>query len=140
MKHQAICGLVALLISTATPAWSGEPDIKAAQGAIASQIEAFKAGENDKAFSYAAPSIAMMFPTVDAFMTMVEGGYKPVQKPQQFSFGRARELGSQQIMQEVLVTGPDGKDYMAVYQLLRQRDGSWKISGVSLAPAPTSSI
>jgi hypothetical protein len=121
-------------------AHAGEAEINAAQSTISSQIEAFKAGDNAKAFSYADPSIAMLFPNVEAFMTMVEGGYRPVQKPEQYSFGRTRELGGRQIVQEVIVTGPDGKDYMAVYQLLLQADGSWKISGVSLTAAPTSSI
>ncbi len=140
MIRPTVLALIALVAVTTPGALAGEAEVNSAKEAISSQIEAFKAGENDKAFSYAAPSTAMMFPNVEAFMAMVEHGYKPVQRPQQYSFGRSRELGTRQIMQEVLVTGPDGKDYLAIYQMILQQDGTWKISGVSLAPAPTSTI
>lgn len=130
----------AAVLAISGAAFAGEAEVTSAQNTISSQIEAFKADQNDKAFSFADPTIATMFPTVEAFMAMVESGYKPVQKPEQYSFGRSKELGDRQIMQEVLVTGPDGKDYMAVYQLIRQPDGSWKISGVSLSAASTNTI
>ena len=32
----------------------------------------------------------------------------------------------------VLVTGPDGKQWIAEYTLQRQPDGSWKINGCKL--------
>lgn len=36
-----------------------------------------------------------------------------------------------------MVTGPDGKDYEAVYTLELQQDGTYKITGVSLQQAQT---
>lgn len=127
---------IALIIVLFLPvgvAAAGETEIRAAQNTITAQIEAFRAGDDQAAYSHAAPNIVRIFPDVGSFMTMVERGYRPVQKPASYGFGRSRELNSDHIVQEVHITGPDGKEYSAVYQLLRQSDGSWKISSVSLA-------
>ena len=114
------------------PALAGEAEIKGAQSAITGQIEAFKAGENDKAYGYAAPTIKRIFPTLESFMRMVTGAYSPVYKPQSFSFGKVEEQGEGSVIQQVLIVGPDGKDYEAIYTLKRQEDGSYLITGVSM--------
>jgi hypothetical protein len=38
------------------------------------------------------------------------------------------------IYQEVLISGRDGKDWTAIYQVARQPDGSFKINGVQIVP------
>ncbi len=68
-------------------------------------------------------------------MGMVTRGYQPVWKPQAYRFGKSAEIDDRQIAQQVLVTGPDGKEYEAVYTLRRQDDGSYKINGVRLREA-----
>lgn len=112
-------------------ALAGDAGVKMAQGAIDAQIDAFLRDDNAAAYEFAAPSIKRMFPTVESFMAMVTGSYRPVQKPRSFAFGRAEEVGAT-VVQQVLLVGPDGKDYEAVYTLERQPDGSYKITGVSL--------
>ena len=129
MRRFTIAAL-ALLVSTA--AWSGEAEIKAAQSSIQSQIEAFRAGDNARAYEFAAPTIRQIFPTLDRFMSMITGAYQPVWKPQSFSFGRSEELNTTTIAQQVLLVGPDGKNYEALYTLELQPDGTWRITGVSL--------
>lgn len=114
------------------PALAGEADIRAAQAAIEAQISAFRAGDNETAYSYAAPGIKRIFPTLEQFMTMVTGAYQPVWKPRNFAFGKSRELGPGSVAQQVLLVGPDGKDYEAVYTLELQPDGTFRITGVSL--------
>ena len=121
---------VALLLPVA--AFAGESEIRAAQGTIEAQLKAFQAGDGALAYSYAAPSIKRIFPTVETFMGMVESGYQPVGHPQNFSFGKVEEMGAGSIVQQVLLTGPDGKEYEAVYTLELQPDGTWRITGVSL--------
>jgi hypothetical protein len=122
------------------PISAGEAEIKAAQGVIASQLEAFAAGDNAGAYSHAAPNIKRMFPTLDAFMGMVTGGYQPVHKPRSYAFGKVEELNSTSIVQQLLVVGPDGKNYEAVYTLEMQPDGTHKITGVSLRASNALSI
>lgn len=136
MKQHIAIAATAFFLSTA-PALSGEAEIRAAQSSIEAQIRAFLAGENETAYSYAAPSIRRIFPTVEQFMAMVKNGYQPVWKPRDFAFGDAKEMSPTSIIQKVLVTGPDGKNYEAVYTLEMQDDGTFRITGVSLRGART---
>jgi hypothetical protein len=110
---------------------AGEAEIAAAQATIDNQMRAFKGGDDAAAYSYAAPAIKGIFPTVEHFMGMVAGGYAPLRQPQSWTFGRSEETGSV-VFQQVLVVGPDGKTYEAMYQVERQPDGAFLIKGVSM--------
>ena len=121
----------------AAPALAGDAAVKAAQTTIESQLKAFSSGDNDTAYSYAAPNVKQIFPTVDIFMSMVTSGYAPVQKPQRYSFGKSEEMGPNKIAQQVFIVGPDGKDYEALYTLELQPDGMYRITGVSLRASKT---
>ena len=134
LRSAAVAAIVWL---AASPALSGEAEIKAAQSSIEAQIRAFLAGDNDLAYSYAAPNIKRIYPTVDQFMAMVQNGYQPVWKPRDFAFGEAMEMSPTSIAQRVLITGPDGRAYEAVYTLSLQDDGTFRITGVSLRGAAT---
>ncbi|TIX66663.1 MAG: DUF4864 domain-containing protein, partial [Mesorhizobium sp.] len=48
------------------------------------------------------------------------------------AFGKVEETGPTSIIQQVMIVGPDGKDYEAVYTLEQQPDGSFQITGCSL--------
>lgn len=120
-----------------SPAISGEAEIKAAQSSIEAQIRAFLEGDNALAYSYAAPNIQRIYPTVEQFMAMVQNGYQPVWKPRDFAFGDAMEMSPTTIAQRVMITGPDGRAYEAVYTLALQDDGTFRITGVSLRGAAT---
>ncbi len=114
------------------PAAAGEAEIAGARGAIDGQLKAFLADDGSGAYAFAAPNITRMFPTVEAFMGMVEGTYMPVRRPQNYAFGKSQELSATSIIQQVLLVGPDGKNYEAVYTLELQPDGIWRITGCSL--------
>ncbi|GIL01575.1 MAG: hypothetical protein BroJett030_14740 [Alphaproteobacteria bacterium] len=116
-----------------------EADARAVQSVIDSQIGAFRAGDDQKAYSFAAPGIKAVFPTVERFMAMVKGGYQPVYDPQSYRFGRNLLVGDQ-VHQEVIITDRQGKLWQAVYTLSQQKDGSWKITGVKLNPFTGQSV
>lgn len=116
----------------ASSAFAGDAEVKAAQAAIDGQLKAFVANDGATAYSYAAPNVKQIFPTVDTFMNMVTNGYPPVRKPQTYSFGKVEETSPGSIVQQVLIVGPDGKDYEAVYTLQQQPDGTFQITGCSL--------
>ncbi|TPL88013.1 DUF4864 domain-containing protein [Mesorhizobium sp. B2-3-14] len=111
---------------------AGDAKIKAGQAVIDSQLKALIADDGAKAYSFAAPNVKQIFPTVDAFMNMVTNGYPPVRKPQSYAFGKVEQTGPGSIVQQVLIVGPDGKDYEAVYTLQQQPDGTFQITGCSL--------
>lgn len=129
--HLARVLLVILALFPAA-AYAGDNEVSAAQGTIEAQLKAFQADDSERAYSYAAPNIKRIFPSVDIFMGMVESGYQPVRNPRNFAFGKVEEMGAGSIVQQVLLSGPDGKEYEAVYTLELQPDGVWRITGVSL--------
>ena len=127
-----------VLLSMMPPVSHAAEPVDTAQDIIQSQIAAFLNGDAKAAYSFASPAIRGKYPTEDAFFDMVRKGYAPVYRPDNFAFGRSRVEGDM-VVQEVLISGPDGNDWTALYQLLKQPDGSYKINGVHMvrtAPGP----
>ncbi|MCC2687458.1 MAG: hypothetical protein K0S21_261 [Rhizobiaceae bacterium] len=127
--------LFAASIAAVGSSGAGQAEISAAQRVIEAQLQAFQADDGARAYSYAAPGVKRIFPSVDAFMSMVESGYLPVRRPKRYSFGKAAEPSTTSIIQQVMIVGPDGRDYEAVYTLELQPDGIYRITGVSLRAA-----
>jgi hypothetical protein len=112
-----------------------EDPLQATQATIQKQIQAFLHDDADAAYSFAAPGIKALFPDKEAFFAMVKKSYEPVYHPGNYAFGRSKSIDdSATIYQEVLITGSDGKDWSAIYQVTRQPDGSYKINGVQIVP------
>jgi hypothetical protein len=109
-------------------------DRDAIEATISGQIEAFRRDDGAAAFAYAAPRIRAQFGDPDTFMAMVRGGYAAVYRPQHLRFLALRMNGDEPT-QEVLIIGPDGLPYFALYMMERQADGSWRIGGVALVRA-----
>ncbi|PZM11340.1 DUF4864 domain-containing protein [Rhizobium tubonense] len=109
--------------------------LRTTQAMIQQQIQAFLHDDAAAAYSFAAPGIKAMFPDKDAFFAMVKKSYEPVYHPGNYAFGRSKSVDDgATIYQEVLITGSDGKDWSAIYQVTRQPDGSYKINGVQIVP------
>lgn len=108
-------------------------EIATAQSVIGGQIDSFRAKRHGEAFSYAAPGLQLMFRNEANFIRMVKKGYMPIYGAQDYRFGRSRERGGT-LYQEVMLTGPNGRSWVALYTLSRDKDGNWKISGVKLVP------
>ena len=130
--RSALLALSLLASLAAAPALAGDAETKAAQETIDGQIKAFLAGDDATAYGYAAPNVRRIFPTLETFMAMVTSGYQPVYRPRNYAFGKVQESSATSIVQQVLLVGPDGRDYEAVYTLELQPDGKFRITGVSL--------
>lgn len=129
-------GIVTFLLFS-SPTGAAEP-VDTARSVIGQQIEAFLNDDAAAAYSFASPQIKGLFPSQDLFFEMVKRGYRPVYRPGNFAFGRSKIDGTT-IVQEVLISGPNGKDWTALYSLTLQSDGSYKINGVQMlqqAPGP----
>lgn len=133
MRHALVTILLGFAIAVATGARadvsSGDSD--SIRAIIQSQISAFQRDDGMAAYSYASPTIQGLFPSPDRFMTMVRNGYAPVYRPRSFAFGAVVETPSGPV-QRVYLTGPDGRNWVALYTLQKQPDGSWKINGCQL--------
>jgi hypothetical protein len=121
-----VIGLIAGAAHAQTPA-----DRAAIQSVITSQLDAFHHDDAVAAFEKASPMIQEMFGTPGNFLSMVQRGYPPVYRAQQSVFAGLDEQNGR-IIQKVELVGPDGRDYLALYIMERQPDGSWKINGCQL--------
>jgi hypothetical protein len=129
--------LTRALIASAALALALSPaqadDVRDAQDVIERQINAFISNDAETAYSFAAPGIQRMYPDPELFLRMVRRSYEPVFKPGNFAFGRSRPAADgSTLVQEVLIAGPDKKDWTAVYVLEKQEDGSFRINGVHM--------
>jgi hypothetical protein len=121
------------------PSVQAEDPLQTAQALVQQQIQAFLHDDAATAYSFAAPGIKAKFPDKDAFFAMVKKSYEQVYHPGNYAFGRGRSVDDGAVVyQEVLITGTDGKDWSAIYQVTRQPDGSYKINGVQILPNTTS--
>lgn len=110
-----------------------EDALQTGQTIIRQQIEAFLNDDAVTAYSFASPAIKKRFPNQDIFFDMVKRMYGPVFRPGGFAFSRAVASSDEKIiMQEVLISGRDGRSWSALYQLTLQDDGNYKINGVQM--------
>ncbi|MEM8749285.1 MAG: DUF4864 domain-containing protein [Pseudomonadota bacterium] len=138
MKLHLLLGAVMFALSFAvTPAAHAQSEQapaaqrSGAQAVINSQINAFKTREHDKAFSHAAPNLQKIFGDTDRFIGMVKSGYGAIYGAQNWSFGRSGMQG-ETLYQEVLITGPNGREWLALYTMKQGSDGVWRIHGVQM--------
>lgn len=126
---------LAIVAAALSIAVSGTPamadDSGDVQAAISGQLQAFRSDDGTAAYSYAAPNIKAIFPSAQAFMSMVRSGYDPVYHSNAAVFGKLSPEGSG-FRQEVYLTDSSGKNWIASYTLERQPDGSMKITGCAI--------
>jgi hypothetical protein len=137
MLRSALAVVLLAFMSVAAFAQSvSETEKTEFQRIIAAQISAFRADDGPTAYSFAAPVVRNIFPTPEIFMSMVKRGYSPVYRPQSFNFTEAMIDPLGRPAQKMLVVGPDGKTYEALYSMEKQPDGTWRISGCTLLEIP----
>ncbi|WEX75832.1 DUF4864 domain-containing protein [Sinorhizobium numidicum] len=128
---------IALYLGLAGAAFADEP-VDTAKFVIRAQIQAFLDDDADTAYSLASPAIRARFPDKMLFLDMVKRNYQHLYRPGSFAFGRSKVVGDE-VIQEVLISGSDGKDWTAIYALVKQPDGNYKVNGVMMiqtAPGP----
>lgn len=101
---------------------------------IAAQREALVAGDGERAFSFAAPSIRRQSGSADAFMQMVAGGYAALVDARHVEFLEGAVIAGD-VVQPLRLVLPDGAVKVALYGMQRQADGSWRISACVIAPS-----
>ncbi len=115
--------------NSAQPQKYGDP--AAVRQIIEAQLAAFAADDAQQAFSYASPTIQETFITARNFMDMVRIAYPVVYRPASLSF-QVPYLQGNEVWQTVEMRDSEGVPWTAIYTLLRQPDGLWRISGCVL--------
>ena len=122
--------LIAAAILAAWPAWAQEEPI---QSTITSQIEAFRAADFERAFTFASPTLHEIFGTPENFGAMVVTGYPMVVDPAQVEMQDLRTVGGA-LWQRVRITDQKGLAFLLDYQMIEGPDG-WLINAVQLQKA-----
>jgi hypothetical protein len=132
---------VVFLLSPAAAQVPTEPanlaveDIAEIRNIILGQIDAFKADDAEKAFSYAAPNIKKIFRNPEIFLHMVRKSYQAVYRPQSFEFRPVQRIDGN-VVQPLIVVGPSGITETALYIMEPQADGTWMIGACIMAREP----
>ena len=127
-----VAGLLALLLLCASAvAQADKANPKSAAEPVVKQLEAFRRGDFDTAFTFASGMIKAQFDR-QAFETMVRGGYPEIARST-FAAVTKTELESPGLAYvTVKIRGANGQSIEALYELVWQ-DG-WRINGVVTRP------
>ena len=132
----AVASLAAALLTCAGMASASELSKKDAtdiRAVVQAQLDALAVDDADHAFSFAAPGIRKMMGNAKNFLEMVRTGYPVVHRPASVAFLKAEFQGAE-VIQAVQMTDAKGVAWLAVYNLQRQPDKSWRISGCAVVP------
>jgi hypothetical protein len=140
MRHVLPRLLLALCLFGIGPALAAdEADRASVRTVIERQLEAFARDDAPTAYAQAAPVIREAFPSEALFMSMVRRGYPPVYRAKRHSFADLREI-SGGLEQSVRIEDEAGEDWLAVYTMEKQPDGTWQISGCRLERVPSQAV
>jgi len=112
---------------TAQDRVEANPDIEAV---IQGQLDAFSTGNVLTAWTFASPTIQLMFQHPTYFGAMVERGYPMVWQPGETTFLGRREEGDR-LVQQVQILDATGRGHLLEYEMV-QVDGRWRIAGVTI--------
>lgn len=115
----------------AMPAVAQEAPI---QDTIKSQIDALKADDFARAFTFASPTIKGLFGSAENFGAMVKQGYPMVYRPGAIRMLELRSVNGA-LWQKVMITDAEGRTHILDYQMIEAADG-WQINGVTILPVP----
>jgi hypothetical protein len=131
-------GLLALLLLLlAVPAWAqgSRPAPKEAMDPVMKQLEAFRRGDFDVAYTFASAGIQEQFDR-PAFEEMVKGGYPEIAQSTSATIFSSALAPDGHAYVAVKVQGANGNNIEAYYELVLE-SGQWKINGVATKPDPS---
>ena len=106
---------------------------------IDDQRKALKAGDAQKAFSYASPGIRAQFRTPETFFAMVRNGYGALIAARYVEFLEGTVIEGT-VIQPLRLVAPDNSVLVALYTMEKQKDGRWRIAGCVLAPSTVQAV
>jgi len=132
----AILVALAVLLSAFAPAWAQPvtPAPKEAMEPPIKQLEAFRRGDFDTAYTFASAGIKEQFDR-ETFELMVKGGYPEIARSASASIVGSTLAPNGLVYLTLKIRGSNGKSIEALYELVLQ-DGQWKINGVTAKPDP----
>lgn len=125
---------IMVMVCAAWSADSGNAQESGIKATVKGQVEAFRAGDFEAAFSFASPVIQNVFRTPENFGVMVRQGYGVLLNPADMQFLNAREEGGK-LWQRVLYRDVHGEIHLFDYEMINGPEG-WKIGAVNRVDMP----
>jgi hypothetical protein len=116
-----------------------ERDARAVRAVIEAQLQAFTAGNAERAFSFASAAVRAKFGEAETFMSMVLAGYPMLVQPAATSFFVPESTDGVVVVQKVQMRDRAGRLWMATYRLQLQANASWRINDCAVMPDTASS-
>lgn len=120
---------VALLASgsgTALALSGAESD--AVRAVVVSQFEAFADDDAERAFSLTTRALRQRFGGAQQFITNIRNEYSMIYRPTTVEYYDIDEIADK-VYLPVQVSDVRGEYWLAMYEVQRQRDGTWLING-----------
>ena len=134
-----VLGLLLLLPGMAAANGLEDEQREAMRSVISTQLEAFQAGDAERAFGMAATEIQKRFRTAERFVRMVREHYPMIHSHMHHEF-QATQLQQGYVVQPVLIIAHDQSVHIALYEMVRQPDGQWRIGSVGLVGSAVQSV
>ena len=128
----ALSGAVAP-IAGAAESGLARTDWQAIRKVIKLQLAALRAGDGERAFSYASPGIQARFGDAATFLALVRGAYAALLEARYSEFLDGA-FSDGVAVQPLRLIAADNTVQVALYTLEKQR-GLWRINGCRLAPS-----
>src|SRR6266581_3815517 len=128
--------LTLLLVLVALPASAqpARPAPKEATEPVMKQLEAFRRGDFDTAYTFASADIQELFDR-SAFEQMVKNGYPEIARSTFASVAGSTVAPNGHVYLQIKIRGSNGNSVEALYEMVLE-NGQWKINGVSAKPDP----
>ena len=128
--------LALLLLLPAAPilAQTAKPAPKEATEPVIKQLEAFRRGDFDTAYTFASSDIKEQF-SRPAFEQMVKTGYPEIAQSTFATIAASAVAPNGHVYLSVKIRGANGNSIEAFYELVLE-SGQWKINGVTSKPDP----
>lgn len=122
-----------MLLAPAHAAGLSAADEKNVRAVVQGQLTALARDDARRAFSYAAPNVREAVGSAAGFLDLVRRSYPVVYRPASVAFLKP-ESQDGLVIQRVQMLDHQGKDWLAIYSLQRQKDKAWRITGCQVVP------
>jgi uncharacterized protein DUF4864 len=124
--------LAAALLLAAAAAAQPDADVEAAGRVVMQQLDAFRRGDFEAAFTFASASIHDQFDR-SRFEQMVRGGYPEIARSISAVIDGSKRGDGGQLYLFLSIRGDNGNVVEAVYELVNEQ-GAWRVNGVVTRP------
>jgi hypothetical protein len=109
-------------------------DWPAIRGIIGDQLSALRSGDAARAYSFASNGIQLQFHDAPTFLRMVRGSYSQLLEARYTEFLEGAVVDGH-VIQPLRLVLEDDTVLVALYEMVQEDTGAWRIGGCVLAPS-----